>query len=155
MVNLFRWSNTDLSESDVFIIENRDYFKQLGSLLRKTPERTIANYLGWRFILGFGDYTVSQFRQLRFKFQKARKGLKSPEKDWEFCYNQLDNYYHFAMGRLYIDNYFNSTNIKKVETLVRYIKDSLKEAFNKQTWMDPLTRKKAKRKVNIINSINY
>ncbi|XP_015784813.1 neprilysin-4-like [Tetranychus urticae] len=153
MINMFRWSNTEFSESDIFIIENQGYFKQLGSILRNTPERTIANFLGWRFVIAFGDYTVSQFRQFRFKFQRARKGLKSPEKDWEFCYNQLDNYYHFAMGRLYIDNYFNSTNIRKVETLVRYIKDALREAFNKQTWMDPLTRKKAKRKLNNMASV--
>lgn len=51
------------------------------------------------------------------------------------------------MGRLYIDNYFNSETIEEVEELIDLVRDQVDLTISNQNWMDKKTRRHAKEKV--------
>ena len=128
-------------------MEDINYFKGLIKLLKRTPKRVIANYFGWRFVYNFADYTVKEFRHMYFEYQKLSEGITRPEKNWEFCYSLMNSYFNFVIGRLYIDNYFNSSIVNEVEDMTKHIISSFKYSLSQQTWMNRGTRIRAKQKV--------
>jgi putative zinc metalloproteinase T16A9.4 len=138
----------DYSDNYTLIMEDLNYFKGLTRLLKRTPKRVIANYLGWRFIYNFADYTVREFRHMFFEYQKLSEGITRPEKNWEFCYSLMNTYFNFIIGRLYIDNFFNSSTVNEIESMTKYIIASFKDSLSKQTWMNRGTRVRAKQKVS-------
>lgn len=113
--------------------------------------------MGWRIVHAYGDYTTKAFTDISFEYQRSAYGQKEPEDPWEFCYSVTDNNFHYAVGRLYIDNYFGPSARSDMGKLIREIKTAFSEELNKQDWMDVSTKNKAKEKVIsiiIINNIN-
>lgn len=107
----------------------------------------MANYFAWRVALHFSDYTNSLYTKLYFEFQRTSEGLRVQEQLWEFCYSLVETYYPSAVGRLYIDNYFNSETIEEVEELIDLVRDQVDLTISNQSWMDKKTRRHAKEKV--------
>ena len=125
----------------LFIGHFNNLFKLIDS------HRVVANYFGWRLALHFSDYTSSVYTRLYFEFQRITEGLRVQEQLWEFCYSLVETYYPSVVGRLYIDNYFNSETVEEVELLIDLIREQVKHQLNTQTWMDQKTKNQAKQKV--------
>lgn len=109
----------------------------------------MANYFGWRLALHFSDYTSALYTRLYFEFQRVTEGLRVQEQTWEFCYSLLETYYPSVVGRLYIDNYFDSATVEQVELLIELIKEQVDHQLTGQTWMDQKTKQQAKQKVGL------
>ena len=75
--------------------------------------------------------------------------MRVQEQLWEFCYALVETYYPSAVGRLYIDNYFNSETIEEVEELIDLVRDQVDLTITNQNWMDKKTRRHAKEKVSV------
>ena len=71
------YNNTfNVPSTEPLIISNIPYFKDLEIVLKKTKNRTLANYFAWRVALSTIRYLGEQAREIRFKFQKAVYGIK-------------------------------------------------------------------------------
>lgn len=52
-LDYFKWFLRDthsIDENEVVIVRDLNYFQQLHEILKKTPKRTIANYLIWQYV---------------------------------------------------------------------------------------------------------
>ena len=71
------YNNTfNVPSTEPLIISNIPYFKDLEMVLKKTKNRTLANYFAWRVALSTIRYLGEEAREIRFKFQKAVYGIK-------------------------------------------------------------------------------
>ncbi|RWS07493.1 neprilysin-11-like isoform X2 [Dinothrombium tinctorium] len=140
---IFKYAKTNIYDSDLVIMQDSKYYRQLPSILRSTPKRVIANYFAWRLVLYYGDFTTDEFADIYFNYQKVSEGLRSQEKVWEFCYETVDDYFDYALGRLYVDNQFNSQAIGDIKRLIRQVKNAVGDDLNQQNWMDLQTKRKA------------
>lgn len=59
-------TGVEITEDEIVINAEPQFFKQLGNLLNSTSKRTIANYLFWRVILETSAAQPASFRQLGF-----------------------------------------------------------------------------------------
>ena len=145
-----------ITENDEVVVQDSTYYRNLGSILRTTPARVIANYFGWRYILGYSDYTTKNFLETYFNFQKVAFGTRKPEKAWETCYTIVDQYFPHTIGRLYIDSYFNQQSKTVVDNLVREVRNAFFQELDEYDWMDDFTRRRAKDKLHkMLASVAY
>lgn len=103
--------------------------------------------MGWRYVLSFSDYTTKSFTDTYFQYQKVAYGQRKPEKPWETCYAIVDSYFPHAIGRLYIENYFNKLSKEAVDRLVKEVKTAFSSELDRYDWMDDSTLGKSKEKV--------
>ena len=99
-------------------------------------------------MLSFSDYTNQAFINTYFDYQKVAYGQRKPEKPWETCYTVVDNYFPYAIGRMYIDNYFNQQSRTAVDKLIREVKSAFSSELDRYDWMDGFTLRKSKEKVS-------
>lgn len=98
--------------------------------------------------MSYSDYTTRNFTDTYFTYQKVAYGQRKPEKTWETCYAIVDSYFPYAIGRLYVDNYFNVQSKNSVERLIREVKSAFTKELDQYEWMDSTTRRRSKEKLN-------
>lgn len=153
---VFKYARVPITEQDEVVVQDVAYYKNLPSILRTTPNRILANYIGWRFISRYADFTTQEFVNAYFEFQKVAQGQKKPEKQWEICYNIVDSYFPYTIGRLYVDSAFNGKSKREIEMLVASVKSAFRKELDRYDWMDTFTRKRAKEKLDeMLVSVAY
>ena len=71
------YNNTfNVTSTEPLIISNIPYFKDLEIVLKKTDNRTLANYFAWRVALSTIRYLGEEAREIRFKFQNVVYGIE-------------------------------------------------------------------------------
>ncbi|KAI1285214.1 Neprilysin-1 [Halotydeus destructor] len=153
---IFKYARVTLTDNDQVVMQDDFYYKNLPTILRNTSKRTIANYIGWRYVLGYSDYTTKSFISAYFDHQKVAYGQRKPETPWETCYTLVDQYFPNAVGRLYIDNYFSTQSKTAVEKLIKEVKGAFSNELDRYDWMDSYTRGKSKEKLDeMIANVAY
>lgn len=145
---VFKYAKVTLTDADEVVVQDSTYYRNLASILNSTPSRVIANYFGWRFVLGYSDYTTRHFTDTYFNFQRIAYGQRKPEKTWETCYTIVDSYFPFTIGRLYVDHYFTPESKKIVANLVKEVRSAFSQELDEYDWMDAFTRSRAKEKLH-------
>ena len=156
MKKIFKYAKVTLTSQDEVVVQDSTYYRNLPFILRSTPPRVIANYFGWRYVLGYSDYTTRQFTDTYFNFQRVAYGQRKPEKTWETCYGIVDTYFPFTIGRLYVDSVFNGLSKGAVESLVHEVRSAFRKEFETYDWMDSFTKNRARDKLDeMLVSIAY
>ncbi|CAG2165902.1 unnamed protein product [Oppiella nova] len=99
---------------DNCIVTDVQYFRELPQILLKTPNRVIANFLGFSVVQALSDYTIEAFRELDFELQKSLTGITKPPEYWKLCVELVDGLMSFAISRKYIEHNFNLRTKRKV-----------------------------------------
>jgi predicted metalloendopeptidase len=153
---VFKYAKVPITDNDEVVVQDSTYYRNLGSILQSTPPRVLANYFGWRYVLGYSDYTTKHFLDTYFNFQRVAYGQRKPEKAWETCYTVVDSYFPHTLGRLYIDSYFNPDSKPVVENLVKEVRNAFSQELDQYDWMDDFTRRRAKDKLHkMLASVAY
>ena len=66
-----------MEDTDVVILDEPGYLKNLTVLLPKTPKRTIANYMFWRAASDRLGYFNEAARKIQLQFKKNITGKKT------------------------------------------------------------------------------
>ncbi|CAG2105965.1 unnamed protein product, partial [Medioppia subpectinata] len=137
--NIYRMSGTNarFTKEDQLIVTDIQYFTKLPQILLKTPNRVIANFLGFSVVQMLSDYTIKKFRQMDFELQKSLTGITTPPEDWKLCVELVDGLMPFATSRKYIENNFDLRAKRKSTELVNYIQ----KAFYKSLQTNPVLEK--------------
>jgi predicted metalloendopeptidase len=114
-------SSIQLSPQELVIVLDIPYYKGVTQLLEKTPNRVIANYLGWMIAMSLGDYTVEKFRKIEFEFQKVNSGVEQQTELWRICATYLQNVLPYAVGRKYVDENFTKKDKEEVRNIFQLI----------------------------------
>jgi len=103
-----RYISTLLPSTSVFpnriILSSNKYFKELSSLVGKTPSSTIQLYFIWQAIFTYSDSLSENFRMPLRKLRAKLRGTDESVKPnrWEECLKSVDNTLGLMAGRYFV-----------------------------------------------------
>ncbi|XP_071042056.1 endothelin-converting enzyme 2 [Parasteatoda tepidariorum] len=137
--------------NDLNIVVNCEkYLRNLVGLLNRTPIRTIANYLTWRFVAKYLPYLDIHFRRLYYDFRREVPNL-SEERTffarWKECVSLVNDGFGMALASLYVKQEFNEEIESEIKSLITSLKQAFMGGIRHITWLDPETRVSCEEKV--------
>ncbi|KAB7499735.1 Phosphate-regulating neutral endopeptidase [Armadillidium nasatum] len=158
---LFNWTNVinkilpdtiEVDDSELVNVGDVRYFGNLTNLLKRTPERVVANYLMLRGVIQAASFLSKDIRNLDLKFLRTLSGRVTHLPRWEQCIAMVSRSLSYAVSNLYVKHYLQNGSKEKVEILVRYLRNSFDDMLKGLEWMDDETKKQALKKERAINS---
>nr|XP_053637449.1 neprilysin-4-like [Cherax quadricarinatus] len=147
------WRNNHTQEVGVFGL---DYFKKLVSLVRETDNRTISNYLLWRFVKNRISNLSEKFIQVKQTYIKVLFGRNSQPERWRSCVTYVTGNLGYVVGAMFVKRYFPEASKNDTHEMISLIRDSFKDALEEAHWMNQETRSVAQEKVDtIIKNVGY
>ena len=127
-----------------FNIHNIKYYSQLDKLLQNESLHNIKLYLKWKLINAFSKILSNKIETEQFNFYaKKLNGQQKKDPRWRTILDEVEGYLGEAIGRIYVDKYFNPQKKKIIHTMILNIKDVYKKRINNTGWLSDATKKKA------------
>ncbi|KAK7478165.1 hypothetical protein BaRGS_00030612 [Batillaria attramentaria] len=79
----FREVNISITEDEQVVNRAPDYFQELFSLLRDTPQRTLLNYGMWRIVWSFAHLVNKELRDVKQRLTQSLGGTTHSQERWE------------------------------------------------------------------------
>lgn len=128
---------------DSVIVGQPEYYKAAGLLLQSTPLDTWKDYLRYNLVSSFTAALPDSFGVEAFNFNRLFSGAKARQQRWKRVVRSEEGAMGELLGRLYVQEYFDSTAKKRYSDLVENIRAALKSRIEKLTWMSDSTKQKA------------
>lgn len=140
-----------LPKVETFNLAQPEYLAEVGKVLAKENMESLKAYYAWNVINAAAAYLSEDFVMANFEFYgTAMSGREQISPRWKRVTNTLNGAMSEAIGQMYVAKYFPAEAKQRMITLV----DNLKEAFAMRidgaTWMDQVTKDKAKEKLAAI-----
>ncbi|CAG2169814.1 unnamed protein product [Oppiella nova] len=136
-----------VNDTEFVGIYGLDYFIDTQELIGQTPNRTLLNYLLWRFVMNRANNLDARFDKVQQDFYREIYGTKSQSARWKKCVDYVNNN---MVSALYVQEHFNSASKAKAEEMIANIKNEFYEILDEIEWMDPETRADAKTKAAVM-----
>ncbi|XP_078330083.1 endothelin-converting enzyme 1-like isoform X2 [Crassostrea virginica] len=145
----------DLGDASVLVYTPK-YFRELGSVLDKTPKSTLASYLVWTAVNTQVGYFPNSFVEASFLLSQAESGVHAVDPRWQRCVSKVNAAFGYATSALYVQDYFAKESKSKVLAIVKEIEEAFIRGIPLVAWMDDKTREIAIEKVRkIVQMIGY
>jgi predicted metalloendopeptidase len=118
-----------------------------GAMLRSEPLGAWKSYLRWHILSGVGIALPQPFRDARFAFRRAVYGVTKQAERSRTCTDALDGALGFAVGKIYVAQYFPPAARERARREVASIRAALRADIDTVPWMSPATRAAARRKL--------
>lgn len=149
-------SNLGAQNIDSVIIGQPDYYTQLNQLLQTLSVEEWKTYLRAHTIDNYAQVVSSPFVNAQFNYSKTLTGLSENKPRWERLSKMTDDYLGEALGKLYVDKYFDQDAKNRMMVLVANLGQAFSERINKLDWMSDSTKETAQQKLSaIINKIGF
>ena len=126
------------------------FFKTMNELLHTVPLIDWKVYLRWHLIDGFAPYLSSPFVDEQFRMSSALTGTKQLLPRWQRVVNAENQALGFAIGKLYVEQYFPPSSRQDVVGILNNIRHVLHRDLQTLSWMTPTTRQAALKKLDLI-----
>ncbi|XP_014272262.1 neprilysin-4 isoform X3 [Halyomorpha halys] len=140
--------NRPVNISENVVVFALRYLEDLVSLLGRTPSRTVANYLFWRFIRHRVNNLDDRFQDAKQKFYFILFGREESPPRWKSCVAQVNSNMGMAMGAMFVKKYFDEYSKNDTLIMTREIQQSFREILNGTDWIDDETKRLAREKVD-------
>ena len=125
------------------------FFETLNAQLTAVPLSDWKTYLRWHLVHAAAAGLSSGFVQEDFDFfAKTLQGTKEIQPRWKRCVQATDAQLGFALGRLYVRDYFPPEAKARADRMVQDLIAALRDDLATLPWMGPETRKAALEKLN-------
>ncbi|XP_044527161.1 membrane metallo-endopeptidase-like 1 [Gracilinanus agilis] len=142
--------NIKILEDEEVVVYGVPYLQNLQEVIRKYPARTIQNYLVWRLVQDQISNLSHRFKDARVSFRKALYGTSLEDVHWRECVRYVNNNMETAVGALYVKESFPGESKKMVNDLIQKVREVFIETLNELTWMDEISKKRAREKAKAI-----
>lgn len=133
-------------------VRNPSFFKELSITLQ---EESIANwktFLRWKLILGTSPYLSSDVEEEHFNFYgRILNGQQEMKPRWKRVIDAENEAMGEAVGRVYVDRYFDPGSRARMQEMVLNLKKAFKGRIKNITWMEPETKKEALKKLEVLD----
>ncbi|XP_015599220.1 neprilysin-4 [Cephus cinctus] len=143
--NLFTEANIQVEITEKILVIEMEYIFKLVNVLEKTSERTIVNYLHWRFVSNMLSYTNEKMRNINFAVIKNFSGIIEQKPRWQTCVSE--NQLSHAVSYQFVQKYFPEESKRTAMEMVKEIEDELDIQISRSDWMDNETKSAAKEKL--------
>ncbi|XP_063218955.1 neprilysin-4-like isoform X2 [Bacillus rossius redtenbacheri] len=135
-----------VNKSDPVVVFGETYLHDLVGLLSRTSNRTVANYLLWRFVRHRTSNLDDRFLEAKQRFFLVLFGREESPPRWKNCVNHVNTNMGMAVGAMFVRKYFDESSKNETLQLTREIMQSFKEILNETSWLDEETKKFAAQK---------
>lgn len=140
-----------IKDLDYVVVGQPEFLSKLDELIKDSKVDEIKSYLIWISINSFAGYLDKRFRDESFNFfGKELQGLKKNKPRWKRGISLVSRSIGEALGEKYVELYFpEETRVKGTE-LINDIISSFKLRMDKIEWLNPKTKERALKKLNLI-----
>jgi putative endopeptidase len=126
------------------------YYKKLNDLLASIPLEDWKTYLKANVLTNYADILSEPFESASFQYSKVISGQAAQKTRAQLMVQNVDTQLGFALGKLYVDRYFNEDAKKRVLDLVNNLQKAFENRMDQLDWMSDSTKVKAKEKLYAI-----
>lgn len=140
---------------DPVIVATPSFFSKLSKLLDNTAPDVLEAYFAYETAQSLSSLLSSKepVRRQIDQFQLSLVGLpadaKRPRK--EVCLEQITDSYGFLVGRYFVQKAFPGESKEYAEEVIEAIIQAFRDRLPGLSWLDKVTREKAKEKVDAIS----
>lgn len=127
-----------------------DFFKTMNDQFTKISLNDWKIYLRWHVIHSFAPFVSKSFVNESFHLASAISGVKELLPRWKRVVNAEDGALGFAVGKLYVENYFPEKSKQRVQEIINNIRNVQENDLKQLAWMTPETRKAALNKLSLM-----
>ncbi|ESO95683.1 hypothetical protein LOTGIDRAFT_188395 [Lottia gigantea] len=153
---VFRAVDIPIPEWTEIVVYSPTYLKEMVKIVRNTHSRTVANYLIWRLLKDRLNDLPEGYRAVARNYKRVVYGIKREEPRWKMCAEYVKDTLGHAVGRMFVDRYFDESSKEKAVVMIRYVEKAFMEMLQDAKWMDNDTKDYALKKAqNILKKIAY
>ncbi|MCK5146996.1 M13 family metallopeptidase [bacterium] len=117
------------------------YFVQLDSLLKELPLTHLRHYLTWSLLSELAPFLAQPIADAHFHFNKTvLRGIEKPKERHNRVLDVLSEYMGEALGKIYVQTYFQPQAKSELDQMVQHIKTVFEERICQIKWMEPETK---------------
>ena len=133
-------------------VRNPSFFKELSTALQDESIADWKTFLRWKLILATSPYLTSDLEEEHFNFYgRELKGQQEMKPRWKRVIDAENGAIGEAIGRFYVDKYFDPSSKARMQEMVSNLKTAYRERIQNLTWMEPETKKKALMKLEALD----
>lgn len=134
----------EVQNADSVIIGQPEYYKAVGTALKKFPVAQWKAYLRWHLISSFAAFLNKEVEKEDFRFyQTTLRGVPQQLPRWKRVLTTENDLLDELLGQIFVKDYFPEKTKDRYQQLVEAVRDSYKEHISKLDWMGQETKKKA------------
>ncbi len=146
--NLY-FTSIGIKMPEKLIITQPKFYETLNNTIDAVSVADWKTYLKFNLLETSAPYLSSQFVNEHFNFNgTVLAGRKSIKPRYKRAQGTLDNALGEALGKLYVDKYFNETSKKKINIMVDNLVAAYRERINSRDWMSAATKIQAQKKLD-------
>jgi len=133
-------------------VRNPSYFKELSTALQDESTADWKTFLRWKLISATSPYLSSDLEKEHFDFYGRKlNGQQEMEPRWKRVLDAENEAIGEAIGRVYVDRYFDPGSRARMQEMVSNLKKAFRERIQNLIWMEPETKKKALMKLEVLD----
>ena len=130
-------------------IQQPNFFQAFSKQLTSEPLSTWKVYLKWQLVSAAAPYLSKTLVEQDFDFNsRTLQGTRQNLPRWKRCVSATDNALGFALGKIYVKDYFPPESKARMDELVKNLIAALREDLKTLPWMGEETRRAALAKLD-------
>ena len=133
--------------TEYVILGQPEFFKHISGVMEKDDLHRLKAYLKWAVLNSFMPLLHQEAEDLHFDmFMRKIMGQREKEERWKKAIRVIDENIGEALGQLYMEKYFGEESRKRMDTMIRDIREVFIEKIRSLEWMSDTTKEKALQK---------
>lgn len=145
---LFAGTDIVINESEEILLLDKPYIDKLFQLLKRTPQKTIVNYIHWSFISDVLRYLDKTTRQWFAEAVNSAMGITKESERWEECLENMPLKDGISME--FIKRQFPEMAKQTAEEMAEEIRKEIEVEISRTNWMNRETKTLARNKLNLM-----
>merc|ERR1712158_68687 len=136
-----------VKDTERVILDEPGYMRNLTEILKRTPKRTIANYMFFRAASSSLGFFTEAARKVQEDYSQELTGTTSKTPRWKQCVGTASGIFSSVVGHLYVKKHFKEEAKRAMDEMVRDIRAEMDVILKEIQWMDDKTRVRAREKL--------
>jgi putative endopeptidase len=142
---------TSIHDIDSVIVGQPEFFQQLEKSLTARSLDDWKTYLRWTLANTYAGQAGGKFDAEDFHFYGTiLNGTPQQRARWKRSLDQEENYLGYALGQLYVQQYFSPRTKERYERLTNDIFDAFRDRIRNLDWMSEQTKQRALKKLDAV-----
>jgi putative endopeptidase len=144
------FSAAGLPQTKELNLRTPDYLGAMAKLIGQREVSELKAYLRWMLIHATADELDSKLIAANFELAQLVTGVAEQAPLWERCTNSVMWALPDLVGPAYVERAFAGESKAIANDMIERINAAMADSFPKLTWMDDVTRERAKQKVDVM-----
>ena len=119
------------------------------NIIKTLSINVLKDYYTWLYCRKLGTFLNKETYETIFNFySRTLSGTPEMKPTWKRCVDTIDGLMGMAVAKMFVNKYFTVEAKTKVDEMVLFIKDQLKNSIETNNWMEDITKQKALEKLS-------